>query len=77
MLDRTGSVLLLPVEETLDSALRNAVDVADGPSNNILAAGAAVFHGACFTTWLVAVVWCAIADTGIKMRGWLLMKGQV
>lgn len=56
MLDRTGSVLLPPVEETLDSALGNAVDVADGLSKNIIAAGAAVFHGACFTTWLVAVV---------------------
>lgn len=55
-LNWVGSVSLSLVEETLDSALDNAVDVADGLSNGILAAGAAVFHGACFTTWLVEVV---------------------
>ncbi len=74
MLDRTGSVLLPPVEETLDTALGNAVDVADGPSNGILAAGAAVFHGACLTTWLVEVVWGAIADTGVKIRGYQITE---
>ena len=36
--------------------MANAFGVGDGPSNDIVPAGAAVNQGACFITWLVEVV---------------------